>query len=147
MLTRGLLYIINRTPIQYHYDDVHYDTLKQRQQWADKHDTHTDFTVIPVGSIVLVQREDSGPWMYGRVVDHGTKEHNNKSYKIYVMKTGCIITCTACQIKETLIPTEQYLHDELTMVENQCQGDNDFNRFVKENSMAYTNAYHTQPHT
>ena len=66
------------------YDDDHYDTLKQRQQWADGQDSHTDFSIIPIGSTVVVQREDESPWIYGTVVEHCTKDHNNRFYKICV---------------------------------------------------------------
>ena len=40
----------------YHCDNVHYDALEERHKWPDKHDTHTDFTIIPVGSTVVVQK-------------------------------------------------------------------------------------------
>ena len=44
----------------YDYDTEHYDALKQRQHWVDKHKSHTDFNIIPVGLTTMVQREDSG---------------------------------------------------------------------------------------
>ena len=44
-LIQSLLPKINRMPVVNDYDDEHYDALKQRQQWADKHDT---CTVLPL---------------------------------------------------------------------------------------------------
>ena len=50
----------------YDYVNEHYESLEDRQWWADKHDTGKD----------------------GTVVEYGTPEHNNRSYKICVMKAG-----------------------------------------------------------
>ena len=72
------------------------------------------------------------------VMELGTKEHNNISYKIIVMKTSHIITKIDHHIKQTLIPTEQDLQEELMKLDNECQGDDD--------SMAHANAYCTQTH-
>ena len=63
---------INKMPMLCDFDDNHYDALKQRQQCAGKY----NFTIIPLALTVAVQREDSGPWMDGIVVEHGTREHN-----------------------------------------------------------------------
>ena len=40
------------------HDFEHYETLKQRQQLADKCDTGKDCTIIPVRLTVAVQRKD-----------------------------------------------------------------------------------------
>ena len=84
-LIRGLLFKINEVPLININDEENYNAMKQRQQWADKHDTQNDFTIIAVGSTVTV----------GTIVEHDTKKHNNRSYNIHVMKMGHIITSTA----------------------------------------------------
>ena len=83
-LIRGLLTKIIRIPMLYDFNDDHYYALKQRQQWADKHDTYIDLTIIPVALTVAVQRGDGGLWRHDIVVEHGTKKHNNRSYKIHI---------------------------------------------------------------
>ena len=83
---RGLLPKINRISIIYDYDDEHYDALKQRQHLADRRDTGKDFTTIPVASAEVVHRKDNSPLIHSIVLDHGTKEHSNRSYKICIMK-------------------------------------------------------------
>ena len=80
------------------FDNDRYAALKQRQQYADKFkDTHNDFTIIPLGSIVVMQNKDRGSWTHGTVVKHGFTDHNNRSYKVSTTKAGHIITRTACQ--------------------------------------------------
>ena len=89
---RGLLPNINRMPKIYDYDDEHYETLKERQQWADRCDTGKDFTIIPVQSTTVVQTEDGGLHTHGTVVEHSFREYTDKSNRIPVMVTDCIIT-------------------------------------------------------
>ena len=93
----------------YHYDDGHYDTLKCRQQWTDRHDTCSIFTIISE-RLTVVQREDGGPRIHGTAVAHGSKRHINISYKICVTKTGHIITRTAIHIRQILVPTESLFY-------------------------------------
>ena len=56
--------------------------------------------------------------MHATVVDHGAKDHNNRSYKVCMTKIDCIITRTGCHIKQTPISTEQYLQGKLNKVRN-----------------------------
>ena len=57
------------------------------------------------------------------MVDHGTHgttvgawdhNHNNRSYRIRITRTGCIVTRNSQHIKTTPITAEQYLRDQLT---------------------------------
>ena len=52
--------------------DEHNETLVQRQVRADRnYDTLRNYNSIPVGSTVVVLREDGGLWTYGTIVDKG----------------------------------------------------------------------------
>ena len=130
-------------PTLYVYNDGHYNALEKRWQWVDKHDTYTDFIIIPIRSAVVVQREDGGPWMHGTVVEHGTKEYNI-SLTICVMKTGHIITRTAHHVKLKMIPTEPQLCVEIKKAEKQQQGNYGFDSPVNTYSMPNTNKDYTQ---
>ena len=59
--------------------------------------------------------------MPGTLVEHGIKEYNKRSYKIFIIKTSHIITRTACHIKQKPISAEQYLLGEITKVKNELQ--------------------------
>ena len=54
------------------------------------------------------------------------------------MMTGCIVTRTAFHIKQTSIPTKQYLCDEIMKAEKWHQGDDNLYRLV--------NAYYPNLH-
>ena len=98
---------------------------------------------MPIGHTVLVQREDNGPWMHGKVVEHGSRDHHNKSYKIHMTKTSHIITRTTHCVEQTPISTEQDLHDDITKVKN-LQPDDDFDRLVNAYSVAYVKTTSTK---
>ena len=53
-----------------------------------------------MGSAVGVQREDSGPWMLGRITEHSDNDHNGRSYRTQITMTGRVTTRTARQIKQ-----------------------------------------------
>ena len=52
--------------------------------------------------------------MHGTVLEHGTQNHNIRSYKVNQTKTGYIVTRTAHHIKKTPISMKLYLHADLT---------------------------------
>ena len=86
-------------------DDEYFDALKQRNR--GNHDTHTYFTIVPIGSTAVVQRGNDSPWTHSAVVDHDIKEHNNRPYKIHVTKTGHMITRIVHHIKEMPLTIEE----------------------------------------
>ena len=78
-------------------DDQTRDTLANEQDHMKlNHDykiaDKSESELIPIGSQVMVQRDDSGPWTHGTVVDHNKAEHNMQSYDIRLTLSGCIIT-------------------------------------------------------
>ena len=92
-LVRGIMPVMDRLPINIDNDDEHHKTLMHRQGKNDcGKDTSKIFTSIPIGSTVVVQKEDGGLWTHGTVVNKGDHSYHDKSYKIQVTKTGRIIT-------------------------------------------------------
>ena len=68
------------------------------------------------------------------MVDHGTRNHNNRSYGVCMTVTGCIKIRTANQVKQSPISTEWYLYGKVTEGKNQLQHDDEFDKLVN----AYT---------
>ena len=79
------------------FDHDHCDALKGWQQYADKHDTCIDVTIIPIVWTVAVKREHKGPW-YKRI-------QLQIIQNLYTM-TDHIITRTAHNVKHISISTE-----------------------------------------
>ena len=89
---RDLMPKLIRLPILFNNNDDHYAALIEGSKILRKKDTSKSFPCLPEGSAVAVQRIDGGSWAYGTVVEHGSKDHNCRSYKIQVIKMGRIIT-------------------------------------------------------
>ena len=61
---RGIMPIINRPPVGRNNNKEHYEVLIERQMKDDKNKgTPKNYVSIPIGSTVVVQRED------GRIMD------------------------------------------------------------------------------
>ena len=113
-LVRGIMPVMDRPPININNGDGHHKTLMHRQGkngWGS--DTSTIFMPIPIGSTVVVQWEDRGPWTHGTVVDKGNHNHHNRSYKTHVTKTGRIITHSRQHIRPTPITVGNSLHNQV----------------------------------
>ena len=88
----------------------HYNVLRVCQNKSFKNiDTLKETITIPTGSMVAIQCEDGGPWTHGTIIKHGDLSHNGNMYRIWVSKTGCIITQNARHVKMTSIMADQYL--------------------------------------
>ena len=78
-----------------------------------KNDPNNDisqiFVSIPIGSTVVVQQEDGGPWTHDTIIGNGDHNHRNRSYKTQVTTTGRIITCNRQHIKPTPITAEDFI--------------------------------------
>ena len=73
---RALLLQIGRDPININNDDEYYKALKPRQEaYTMNNNAHKDSTFFSVGSTVVVQMEDGGPWMHSVIVDGNGKHH------------------------------------------------------------------------
>ena len=86
--------------------------LKRQTKNYMKYDTAKNYTLLPIGSTVAVQR-DSNRWAYGTIVGKGDYNHNNQPYIIAVTKTGRTVTRNSKHIKANTITAEQYLWDQL----------------------------------
>ena len=105
--------VMDRKPINIDNDDKHHKNLMHRQCKNDQdNDTSKIFMSIPIGSTVVVQQEDGGPWTYRTVVGKDSHNHHNRSYKTHVTKTGRIITCNRQHVKPTPINAENFLHNQ-----------------------------------
>ena len=96
-------------------DNDHYDILKIRQDnIIEKNDTLMEHALVPVGSMVAIKREYSGPWIHNTTACCDENLYNGRSYRIRIMKIGRIVTRTTRHIMTTPISTEQYLRDHMS---------------------------------
>ena len=106
----GNMPVINRLPVNSNNDGEHYEVLLKKQAKDDKnHETFINYVSFPLGSTVVVQQEGGGLWTHGTMVGRGYHNHNNRSYIIYITKTGHVITRNSKHIKVIPIMAEQYL--------------------------------------
>ena len=76
--------VVNRQLINSNNDDDEpYEALVNIQTTNDKiYDTSRSSASFSLGSTVVIQWEDGGPWTYGTVVERGDHKHSNRSYMI-----------------------------------------------------------------
>ena len=90
---RGIMPVMDRLLINTNNDEEHHKVLTNRQCRNDQgNDTFKKFVSLPIGSTVVVQQEDRGPWTHGTIEDKGNHNHHGRSYKICITKTVRIIT-------------------------------------------------------
>ena len=119
-LIRGTMPIISRLPISVNNDEECYEALVNRQTKDDKNqDTPRNYVSVPTGPTVVVQHEDVGPWIHGTVRGKGEHNHHERSYNIYITRTGQLVTRDRKHIKPTQIMAEQYLQDQLQNIQQQ----------------------------
>ena len=89
----SIMPIIDRKPIGGDNDDDHLSKLMHMQH---RNGTNNDglpvFASIPIGSTVVVQQEDSGPWTHRTIVGKGDHNHHDQSYILQITTTGRRIT-------------------------------------------------------
>ena len=54
-------------------------------------DTYKDTFSFPIGSTIVIQYKDGGPWTHGVAEEIDGTDHQVQSYIIQVMKTGRLI--------------------------------------------------------
>ena len=89
----------------------------------------------------MVEREDRGPRTHSTVVERRSREHSNRSFKVYLTKTSHIITRTY-HVKQAPISTESSTY----MAQKPMLHDGDFDRVVNNYSVAYPGTYCTETH-
>ena len=76
--TRGIMPIIYRILIRIDNGDDHHEALVKRQTKNDtKYDTARIYSVLPIGSTLAVQREDSDRWTLDTIVGKGDYNHHD----------------------------------------------------------------------
>ena len=73
--------VLDCKPIWKDCDDEHHSKLVDRQH-RNKNDAAPVFASLPIGSAVVVQREDSRLWTHGMVVGTGDHNHHGQTYTI-----------------------------------------------------------------
>ena len=107
----GIMPVVDCKPIGQDCDDNHHSKLVDRQGKNDN-DTSPVFSNIPIGSVVVVQHEDIGPWTHGTVVDMGDHNHHDRSYIIQLTTNGRCISRNRWHIKPTTETADKYLQHQ-----------------------------------
>ena len=107
--------IINRIPISSdNSDDRHVALVKRKIRNDMNYDPARNYDLFSIGSTIAVQWQDGGPWTHCTIVGAGYHNHNNRSCRIRVTKTGHMATRNSKHIKTSPITAEHYLRDRLT---------------------------------
>ena len=64
--------------------------------------------IFPIGSLVMVQKEDGGPWTHGTIINHNKEDHHMQSYRIKLSLSGCVVTRNMKHIRKTSIMLWMY---------------------------------------
>ena len=64
--------------------------------------------ILPIGTQVIVQKEDTSPWTHDTIIDHNKAEHNMRSYRVKPSLTGCVVTMNTEHIRKTIIKPWMY---------------------------------------
>ena len=112
---RGIMPVIIRALSNTNNNDDYYEVLMKRQKKADKnHDTLRHYNSIPTGPPVAVYLDNRGLWTLGTITDKDDHNHNDWSHRVWVMKTGGLITRSRKYVKATPLTAKQYLTDKLS---------------------------------
>ena len=100
--------VIDRKPVCTDNDDEHYTKLVPREHKNDTMMLHKSAS-IPIGSTVVVQQEDGGPWTHGTIIRMGDYNHHNCTYNIQITTMGRRITCNKQHNRLMPIAAEDYI--------------------------------------
>ena len=106
-------------------DDQICEVLEHKQECmklkhVNKLSDRSESEVLPIGTQVMVQKEDTGPWTHGTIIHHNKAEHNKRSYRIKLPLTGHVVTRNTKHIRKTVIKPWMY-----KCIEKLKQTDND----------------------
>ena len=137
----GVMPVIDRKSRGGDKVDEHHSKLVHRQH---KNDTNNDdppvFASFPIGSTVVFQEEDSGPWTHGAAIGKGDHNHHDQSYTIQITTTCRRITCNRQHIRLTSIRTDNYICYQATNYANRQTDPLDaILEYIKNNPMSYSN--------
>ena len=83
---RGIMPVMDCKLIKCDCDDEHQNRLVKRQK-KNSNDNATILSHIPLGSTVVVQREDDRLWTHRMVVNTGDHNHHDRSYIVQLTTT------------------------------------------------------------
>ena len=83
----GIMPVINCKPVGQDCDDDHHSKLIDRQ-CRNNNDASPVFASIPIGSAVVIQQEDGGPWTHGTIVGTADHNHHDRAYTIQLTTNG-----------------------------------------------------------
>ena len=88
--------------------------LVNKQTKDDKiQGTPRKYVSILIGSTVMVQCEDGGPWTHGTIEGKGNHIHHERFYNVHITQTRQLVPRDRKHIKPTQMTAEQYLWDQL----------------------------------
>ena len=96
-------------PIVCHNDEMNDSELINRHPNQLKMLIPATISFLPTGSTVAVRQEEKGLWMHRTIVRQGSDGCKGRSYKMIVMKTGCIAIKIKKHVKATSISVGDYL--------------------------------------
>ena len=83
----GIMPIIIRPLVGIDNDEEHHEAIIKRQSKNDKEKHKSKYFVsIPIGSTVVVQEENWGPWTHGTIEGRGDQNHHDRSYHNCITK-------------------------------------------------------------
>ena len=98
---KGIILILSRPPIHANSDNYHHETLVEIKSKAVRnYDTLRNYNSVPIGSTVVVQRQDQGLWTHGTIVEKGDQN---------MTKKGQLIARKSKHVNMMPITSEQYL--------------------------------------
>ena len=83
----GIMPVLDHKPVGQACDDNHHSKLVDRQN-KNNNDASTVFALLPIGSAVMVQHEDGGPWTHGTIVYTADHNHHHHAYAIQLTTNG-----------------------------------------------------------
>ena len=78
--------VLDHKPVGQECDDEYHSKLVDRQN--KNNNTSPVFASLPIGSAVVVQCEDGGPWTHGTIVGTGDHNHHEHAYAIQLTING-----------------------------------------------------------
>ena len=134
----GIMSVIDHKPIGQDCDNDHHSKLLDRQH-ENNNDASPVFASIPIGSHVVVQWEDGGPWTHGTIVGTGDHNHHDRAYTIQLTTNSRQITHNRQHIKPTSITADTSLQYHTTK-QSHTRTDPlaDILNNINKNSMAHT---------
>ena len=70
--------VLDGKPVSGDNDDENHSKLVHRQHKSNRYnDASPIYASIPIGSTVVVQQEDGGPWTHRTIVGEGDPIHHN----------------------------------------------------------------------